>query len=517
MTGYGGADRSFFWQNIPPISEREINTDFQGGVLPNKAYLNIVPEKDTLDAHVLSGMPYGRNSTEANKPTLEFPMYSLREAKLREKTFEKEYEETKKNLLKYLPEDLKQRLKSLNASSHKDPLILGLEKALFYLSQMIFWLSTISLKKHHRPYISIVDIALQNMLQQGKRMIKAGFTYLETVGQNNPQHDRLFHFLKQLAYTLSNLSEKKSSQSITSYFNSFSYEYELKNDLIDLQIIGAMIKNIDLINKSQKVDFYQQRLLYGFILSSCGHNSSTSLLDEQSKLFCENLVEITECSLLKELTEGEKELLRSFYKITLIFSTTFSSNIIKSKFIPHDKENIDLLSGKISSSILTELETVNFCCLECLIKVFLEFELLEPFFENDNINKKTFSQAWEAFVIVVLLKFTSIRYPDSSQRLLFNLREELLERIYALESFFLQEKIEKKFKKAAAILGVCHQSLKKKDMSEYFHSSSKFLELLGIGDNQVWEKLYFLADTIESILNTDLQEYNNNFTDVVQI
>lgn len=507
MTGYGGVDRSYYWQNNPPANEREISSDFQGGVLPNKAYLNIVPEKDTLDAHILSGMPYGRNSSEASKPTLEFPIYLLRESKIRERSFEKEYEEVVKNLKRYLSKELKEKFKAKN----QNVLILGVKKALYYLSHAIVWLSESSLKKRRRLYPPFMKTMEENIFFEGKKLLTEGRSFLRDFNTDPIEKNLLQYHLKELDYILSQLSKFKNAKFVDAHLNSFAKEYELQNHSSQLQAIGQMIKDLQFLKALKELDPSLHGLLYTYHLSSTGSSiGETSISNEANEFFYLNLIEIAEETSMNFNSNGKKELLLFFFKSTIFLTILITSALIKSHYIPQENEEIDLLSGK--NDHLTEMTNINFCCLECLIKVLLDFDLFSPFLQPTE-NKNEICEAFEAFILLLLLKFTNAYHPDQSPLLLFNLQKELFERISSLESIF-NEKVKKKYEKAAAQLEMCHLNLKKNEFSSFFLNLNNFFVSLGLEKDENFQKIYLFSD---SLMSTFEGIEVNNFTDFVHI
>ena len=192
MSGISGVDRSYFWGGgFAPLSEREINIEFAAGALQNRASADIAREGEIIDAHILKGMPYGWNRSDPDKPVLEFPFLTLREAREWGEGKNKEESEAVNQLTALLPEEVREKLKEelKKPPNQRNASYAALERALGYAAKMWATLQFAARPLDSSPAalasakenLEFTGTALAQLIDQARELFQAGFAALKQV------------------------------------------------------------------------------------------------------------------------------------------------------------------------------------------------------------------------------------------------------------------------------------------------------------------------------------------------
>jgi len=577
MTGYGGADRNFHWgSGTPPSIEREINVNFEAGALINKAAANIVAEMDTIDAQALIGMPYGRNNSEPNKPILQFPFISFRVLKRGPKQDNKEFEMTYKSLLKNLPRELKEKLNNqMNLSiATRDPVYSGLDKTLSLTAMTMIWLEKIAKPfkpnskgyQHAEDNLHLTDKAIQNLILQGERVIRDGLIYLKKMGKNNPQYYSLLQFLKDIAQTIKLLKkilgqsddssqdteeemdeeeevipkEKHQKPSMTymknaaAFIDTVNEQYHHKTDQEQLQMIGAVLKGISVLNSTQSLNAGLKSVLYGMITLHIGLDTSESeaaVIGSETRKYIDTYSKIMTETFLKDLSPGEKQLIPMLITSTTLITTTAALYLIDSD------SHIEIESKDIfedASEQLSDKDRIlaNVYALQNIINMLLTTDYFSSLVPKNKLIVKDVNfvaMGIELLITTLIIKVLNIRHPEGSSILLNGLDEMLHHRFLIMKEAFNSIRgtdlseigvDSRQIELATLHLSNCCRSLRNKDYMQYNRALNEFITSFSVNCQTCEKELelfYKLAETMKSSLAVDLEDYKNALTGITQI
>ncbi len=540
MTGYGGADRAFFWSGIPPYTERAISTEFEGGALVNKALSNLAGPLDTLDANITAGMPYGRNRGEPGRPVLDFPAGYLRIAGSNvpgSRAAEKKlFDELKKTLPDDVREDLEESLKQ--SPNQREAVFVALEKTLSYIAIGLLRLENLP---ENAPVTSqkSVEEAISALLLQGERIVKEGFAQLQIMGRNHRHFDTLLHFLKQLANMCKLLqrnsdeeeeknkeksdneedsSEGKKDKSaaylkkIASYIESIQKLYDKNREVSDLRIVGAFFQGINHLNNIQLLPPALRGFFHGLVLSDIGNDrtiSSTATCGSETKKFLTGYSDLI-VNTLSDPNPGERQFYRLFMENCCLFSL-FSG--------------LSLLQNNLSATN-RDKDVTNLFVLQNAVILTSSFDHFTPFIDAKKIkvpfSASDISAAIEFLPLTLLIKVLSRRHNRDIADFFEGTADVLLKRFECVEKIF---RIAKETGNAVSDLSLinladCRRSLEANDYDHYISSFNKFLESFGCNSNlfdQELEEFYAISSTFKSSFLPDSSELNNSLNEIVRI
>ncbi|MEC7839977.1 MAG: hypothetical protein VX777_08065 [Chlamydiota bacterium] len=577
MTGYGGADRFYHWGGgVPPYSEKQINVLFEGGALINKTAANIVPEKDTIDAQAMLGMPYGRNATEPSKPTLQFPFMSFRMLKKGDTKDNKQFEQAYQNLLNDLPKDLREKLKSqidLPIAS-RDPVYSGLDKTLSLTAITMGWLEKIAKPlnedseeyRHAQSNLELTEKAIHNLILQGERVIRDGLLYLQKMGRNHPQYDSLLQFLKDIARTIkllkkiigqTNYKEKDSEENseddednenekkaqkpsktylknASAFIDSVNEEYHHKSDQEQLQMIGAILQSISVLNSTQSLNAGLKSILYGMVTLHIGistQESEAGIIGAETKKYIDTYSKILTEAFLRDLSPGERLLIPMLITSTTLITITAALYLIESD--THVIiESSDIFEDEIEQLSEKDRILTNIYALENIMNMLLTLDYFSSLIPENNLvekNVNTVATGIELLISSLIIKVVSVRYPDTSPLLIDGLSDRLIERYSILEEAYSSIKSvnlsefgidSRQIEIATLHLANCRRSLENKNNKQYIHALDEFIASFSINSTAYEDELslfYSLAKSMKSSLEVDLKDYTNALTGISQI
>lgn len=573
MTGFAGADRNYFYGGgPPPQSEREINTQFEPGTLINLAAAGIMKERDTIDAQILTGMPYGRNPTQANKPTLEFPMSTLRMLKGSFEGTDKNYENQLNKLLNLLPEEMKNRLSQemQMRPGQRDPVYTSLQKTLSFIAMAMVWASARGLAEEPSTIdsrfaaknLALTEKALQNLISQGEDILKSGYAYLKKVGSNHPNFDELLKILNEASHALKllkRLSDENSRHKKKQQHEELDEEKEhlkaMEEAILqilertarhtrngrkssELQIVGSALKAMALISKTKTVNGGMRSLFFGSIIAVIGIDTGTSkagLIGPSTKRFIDTIAATLGETYLKDYGPAAKRLLPDLIETVLAIALCASLFTLKKdlhKDVEHDLFDETDLHLSEKNQIATNTYT-----LWNLIVLILNIDVMKHFVP-ENLNDTPYGISKEINVIKQMIELVTILFiakligfcdEEAKTTLLLGLSPHILPRLEVLEEALNTTK-ETTFKtpgitkaqieQAVQHVASCRIGLKNNDIANF---NKYFDQLVGAFnpsvtdfDNEIADLYRLLKQVIEH-LTTDITDHSIPETGISQI
>lgn len=581
MGGFAGADRSYHWGGgIPPFSEREINMDFEAGALLNKAYADVVKDSQTLDANILKGMPYGRNQSEANKPTLEFPLMNIRQRKSGEEESGKTSKQIFNNLINLLPKNVKEKLASEQKlpESQRNPSFTALEKSLTYTSAALALLYKASSSfdgestalRFGQQNLQFTEQALNELIRQGKELLKEGYASLKQMGPNHPHFDTLLKHLKNAASTLKMLKrvhdeerkkkhreddeeeedkqdkksqkqekEKQSIQTVLDRVQMYTKHYHESFAGDHLLMVGPLLQAINNIGRTQSLNDGLRSILLGLILFNTGNEtpySTTSPIKEGTNTVITKLMDVVGFSCLNEIEPKAKELFPMLSK-TFVILCVIGALYIVTSHSHHEILGESLIEEEDEYLSESEETLVNTYTLWNLVGMFLKVnlikgtipeELLDPQYGVTN-SLNIVTGTIEFITICIIIRAVKQIDEDASHLLLNGLAQALIERSEILEDIIdgmsPEEKSqiqldEKQVKGISVQLTNCRIALQNEQYPQWGKHWDEVLKTFGMSSDTIEEEMDHLitqATLLRTLIKEDIQDFSNAVTGIVQI
>ncbi|MEM1283389.1 MAG: hypothetical protein AAGG81_07530 [Chlamydiota bacterium] len=580
MGGFVGADRSYHWEGgIPPISERQINVDFEAGALQNKAYADVVKEGETLDANILKGMPYGRNQSEANKPTLEFPMMNIRAKTGGEEKENQTTKELLENLKNLLPKELRENLsrEMSHPEAERNPIYAALEKSLAYTAAALALLNQAaktfegesSVLRFAGKNLQFTEQALQDLMRQGKELLREGYISLKQLGPNHPHFDTLLKHLKNAANALKllkRISDEEKEHQKQNQEEEDEKEEEVKQDKIkEKDPLELAIERIELYSKHYRESFAgDQLLMIGPLYQSMSYLSRTQLLNDglRSMLFSLLFYHIgigETPSKTSPIGKGTSKVITQL--MNMVNSMCLSDVDARAKeFFPYISQAFVTLSVAGSLYLITthahheilgesmveneedylnknEERLINTYTLWNLIKMFLRTNIIGKLIPSDFFEPKygitnsldIVTKTIELTVICIAIRAIKQIDEDSTYLLLSGLAESLIIRTKIIEHLVDQmdrETVkllhwnEDQKKSFAVNMTNCRMALQNEQFEEWSEYWDQASIALGMEHEEIEleiERLCQHATMINSLFIKDLEDFSNAVTGIVQI
>lgn len=582
MSGMTGADRSYHWGGgMPPFSEREINVDFEAGALQNKALADVVKENETIDANILKGMPYGRNQSEANKPTLEFPLMHIRS---RTGPEEGEGEATKKlleNLANLLPKDVKEKLSQemKRPETQREPAYAALAKSLSYTAAALTLLNQTARTfegestaiRYAKQNLEFTGQALQALIKEGKELLQEGYAILKQLGPNHPHFDTLLKHLKNAANALKLLKrisdeerkkkqkdqeeeeeeekEKKKSQKenqkkdpvelLLEHVELYSKHYDESYTGGSLLYIGPLLQAIYCIGRTQSLNNGLRSILFGLLFYNIGiedNFSASSPIGEGTSRVVSQMTGIMREMCLSDIEPKAKEFFPYLSKAFVIFCVTGSLYLITTH--AHHK----ILGESIvedEEEYLNESEEtlVNTYTLWNLILMFLRLNIIQKFIPQDFFDPKygitnslnIVTETIELTTISIIIRAIRQIDEDASYILLNGLAPALIQRTETLEDVIDRMDTEtirslgwgnEQRKSFAVELTNCRIALQNEQYDQWYSHWDQVTIALGMDGDSIeleMRKFFDHARLLKSLFTEDIEDFSNAVTGIVQI
>lgn len=572
MTGLTGADRSFFYAGgPPPNSEAQISLDFKGGALINQAVTGRARPEDAIDSYLLKGMPYGRDRSEANKPTLESPLMNFR---VLTKEFQKEntqFLNTFDALKNRLPEELKSRLNEEMAlpPAERSPIFSGLNQTLSLTAMLIIWLKQASNPDNMSTNalrmallnLNLTSQATQQLLEQMEVFLREGFALMRRIGANHPDYDRMLKFLAEaqeafkLMKQISDEEERqkkrgaqgesedtlqKKRQQIQAIVNKIhaihrNYHHTVADS--EMQILGTLLNALSIVAQSQTLDQGLRSVLWGLLVAHTGDEKGTSQAQSSGKAIQKVLQTLSKLLFYKYHQEAHPGLEQFYplflsFNITLILTSTLYFLDIDAESKPEDETNPTQNKLKVSKE--TQL-TIQAYTLMNLIEMFLEIDLMEfLMFDSNKKNEAPAKinapkQAAECIVLGLILKTIRQQDPELSLLLLSGFSSNLESRIHVLEEALHTVNLssdhentlsKESLERAVLKLAECRVNLRKNELPRYYQAYDAFLAAFCENIEALDEDLTLfreLSHAIKRCFTRDYKDFSNSITGVVQI
>jgi hypothetical protein len=585
MSGFAGADRSFFYGGgAPPFSEREINVDFEGGALLNKAYADVVKSNETLDAHITKGMPYGRNQSEANKPTLDSPLTSLRIRTGGKEGKEEEFNNTLKQLTNLLPKDMKEQLaKELKRpESQRNPAYSALGKSLAFTAKALLLLNQASKSfqnekttmRFAKQNLEFTGQALQNLIKEGRELLKEGYANLKKLGPNNPHFDTLLKHLKNAANALKLLKriadeEKKKQQhdhedeeeegnnkknkSQNQEDEKEKSPLELALERVDLYskhydeaftgdhllMIGPLLHAISEMGRTQSLNDGLRSILFGLSFYHIGMDSpqsQTSPIGENTNRVITKLLNLVSVTCLSDIDPKARELFPLISKVFITLCVTGAIYLVTShrhhevlgeSLIDDDDEYLTESEETLINTYVLWNLMLMFLRVD-LIKKLLPEELFDPQYGITN-SLSIVTQIIELTTICITIRAIRQYDEDASDLILSGLAPAMITRMVTLEDIVDRLKgndsesigmSADELKGLSIQLTNCRLALQSEQFNNWSQYWDELTTSLGDPSTDVEGEIDYLFDQahlLKTLSTEDIEDFSNAVTGIVQI
>lgn len=516
MTGFAGADRSYFYGGgLPPFTEREITLEFEPGAIVNKAYANVVNQDQLIDANILAGMPYGRERSEPSKPTLKFPMLSLRVKTGEEKQEDSTKDQLLKSLIKQLPEEIREKLATelKKPESEQNPFYAALGKSLTYFATGILTLAkaaetpelyspAIRLGKQN---LAFNEKLLENLLREGTFAYQQAYALLKKLGPNHPYFDRLLKKLKNAKSALKRLkdSKERGEEKEEEFFR--FYEEMLSDE--ELLILRPMLKIAHELMTTKRENLGFEPLLHSLFSYHIGIEKEPSSLSPIGKKTYSFITQFFQLA-IASLAEEKDPHLKHLYHFSGTFSTIFATSLALALLT---KQTTHSVLGETISEKEKILLQKNEALIHCHALVYFMHMI-----EETNVMKRIFPHkalyATFIFLFLTLLIHSVKKIEGVKSTLLSTLSEELQTSIKEIESAF--SKLSKKPDSLLATLTNCRILLEKEEYEKWYAEWNKLSQNL---QEEEIEKFLVEAKIINSLFQGPDEEFSNAITGIVQI
>jgi len=335
-----GGDSSLYQPGgtIPPVQQRfDTILEMEAGAT-KKMEINLVADTASakIDAAIEGGMKPERQPTTPSRPTLEFPIYSLRE--LVTATAEEapeEYLEAYQSLRDLFPEDIRQRFEAEMERKHdeRSDEMNALHRGLAFLAEFMIGLKAAAAPfapgaaalNNIQIHMALPLVALQEATVLGNAVLQEGMRQIRQQGTGSPFHDELLGNLKRARAGLKKLEEYKTAilegkateqtykemGEAAARINNLADEFERQAPGPELTIIGPLLRAMALSAASQSLPGGLKPLSIGLALASVGlysESSRTGLIQKGVKKFLEESFGKISGGPLKELNAVQSAL-----------------------------------------------------------------------------------------------------------------------------------------------------------------------------------------------------------------
>lgn len=478
MTGFTGVDRSYFYGGgLPPPLEREINVQFEPGALINLAAAGIAKADETIDAQILAGMSYGRNATQASKPTLEFPIENLRMLRETPERTDTAYREQFEKLLNLLPEDLRTRLyKEMQAlPGERDPVFASLSKTLAFAALALAWSAKMpeaydpnsAIARFSLQNLALADEALLNLIAQGNLLLARALAYLKKAGPNHPEYEDILRLLKEASHALKMLKrftgkdrrgqrQKQQQEEQTQEPKRKSRVEAMEASLVEiierdslharhrrkgssLLILDQALKAMELVGKMQTLKGGLPSLLFGCTLAAIGIDSGTSqagLIGPSINRFLQGWAAQLGAAYLTESSPGGKLLFPALMSSLLAGTMAAAVYALQGDLHKHDAFTVFEEEGLIpeeKEQLLANLYMLwNFIAIALKMEI-AGFFIADPLKESPKKNL-LLKEGIELIAIALIAKIASQSSEEAALTLIGGLSGQLISRLNHIET-----------------------------------------------------------------------------------
>lgn len=571
MSGVTGVDRSYFWGGgFAPLSEREINIEFAAGALQQRASSDIAREGEIIDAHLLKGMPYGWNRSDPDKPVLEFPFMTLREAREWGEGGNKEESEIVNQLTALLPQEVKEKLKEelKKPPNQRNASYAALDRALGYAAKMWATLQFSARPLESSPAslasaqknLEFTEVALAHLIDQARELLQEGYAALKKMGPNHPHFDLLLKHLKSAAGALRLLKrlldeeeakkrggqekgkeekrerKKGEKERKQEALESLIGQVELSGRQYDaafagggLLMIGPLFHAMGSIGRTQSLEAGLRSLLFGLLLYGIGMGeepSAASPIGRGISRVINRLVEIAAEAALNEEDPRGYVLFPRLAKAFIVAFVSGSLYVIVENEHPAFIEESFLEKGPLSEA---EARVVNVYTLLDLLQLFLHSGLLEKALPQEMLASH-YAGENSLNITVELLEFTllsiiarSVKQIDgeAGDLLLSGLVEALIIRTKSLEEAASRSQSGgEEGNPLLAALTSSRIALEREQYGEWCRFWDQIAVSLGVDEGAVEDEIERLcshARLLQQLFAADLRDYAHASTGIVQI
>jgi len=349
---HGGVDPSVF-RSVPPEGERYINPDFAPGQQELNLLTNLVSQDKLIDAALYTGHPFGRENTEASRPTIEFPLYNIRTALNSPESEEQDLQSIYNELLSNFPENIQTRLAEEMAkpANERNPVYTNLDNYLTMTAGALGWLQSIS-----EPFpagsaainniennMALSGQALTDLIDQNQTLVTVGQSFLRIAGPNHPSFDRVSEQVNALdnatdefqqayeAVENGNTSDEALAalNSSAERLNTLNTEFHRVNSGGDGQIIGSLMNAMALLSAATTLDPGMRSLLIGMAFVNIGlvsSDSASGLIGEQLQNFSQAISDFIIGSFMADIAVGGREI-TPLFTTTIVIAAIITGNI----------------------------------------------------------------------------------------------------------------------------------------------------------------------------------------------
>lgn len=575
MTGLTGADRSFFYgAGPPPQNEAQINLDFQAGTLIYQAGIGRSRPEDTIDTHILNGMPYGWNRSDPGKPTLEFPFILFRALKEDFPKDDGRLSDVFEQLKNRLPADMKNRLNEQMAlpPGERSPVYSSLNLTLNLTALMLLWLgqaadpasinnTTLRIALQN---LELSSRAMQQLIAQLEIFLQKGLALMRQIGANHPHFDQMLKFLAEAKEALKLIRQisdeerrhkkkkpqgkeeeneedlrrrRKQIKSAVDQLERIHKNYQNTAGSSEMQIFGTMVNGLAIIAKSHTLSGGMRSLFMGLMITQTENEKGANgalPLEKSMQHFLQTLTRL----LFKKYHAEENSGLETFFSffitfaLVIILTTTLYFLDPDAEAVVSNEANDRPKKFKVSNE--AQLATRTYFLMN-LIEMVLEMDLLSHFFRSPKksdvllnpSDRYQLQHALEFITLGLVLKIISCHDKELGLILLLGLAPCLETRIKSLEDSLYSVNVREEeyvsksnIEKAVLHLTACRLSLTKNELSHYYEAYDAFVSAFCPNMeafNKDIDMFYELAREMRICFTKDIKDFSNSLTGVVQI
>lgn len=566
MGSFVGVDRNYMWGGgVPPVSEREISVEFEAGALQNRAAADIATQSDALDAYILKGMPYGRERSEPNKPTLEFPFISLRTSTGRQEEQESGAKAILKRLIAQLPPEVKAQLEKelQEPETKRNPAYAALANSLQYAAQGLLLLDAAGRSFNEESLVlcnaqknvEFTGLALAQLIAEGQQLLRESYLALKNKGANHPHFDALLKHFKNSAAALGllkrlfdqengqkeeekNRKGKKKKRRKESLKRSlerivlYGKHYDAAFDGEGLLMIRPLFHAMSEIGCAHALNAGQRSLLFGLFVYNIGigeEPSATSPIGKGLNRAIDRLFAILGDATLNRFDPRTEAFFPLSAKLFLILAVTASLCLITSR---SHRQTLGGTAEEEKQKYLSQNEqkVVNSYALWNLMAMSLQSGLLKKVIPKEMLAAEYGGQN-SLTCVVEMLEFTilcmairAVKQVDeeASTLLLQGLAQKMVQRGKTLEEaiYRLGSSREGNVNTLLIPLMNCRISLEREQYSEWVMQWDEVLIALGMEKGEIEgeiKKLGSHALLWQSLLMEHPEEFAPAVTGIIQI